>query len=238
MPKFWSYIKNQDYVIGCTGQTVYVYGKEDQELAKFKDIKYGYKPMFCPRKNIFIVKSTAGMLAVYSLDRLELIKKYRFSKVNGAQDDGFCFSTDGNYFYNIERHIDSLHTRISIYDTENFQLCSQLFTEEDAPKLSYIEYDKDRLTYYVLGFTRKSNITLPNYFIDELKENQLINPIKLSEEQYDYIAGYKGLELSGFTDKAKEWSILKYLGYNLSESSLLRNKYNQIIRELFHPDKL
>lgn len=174
MPRFWSYIKNQNYAIGCTGQTVYVYEKEGQELAKFKDIKYGYKPMFCPRKNIFIVKSTAGMLAVYSLDRLELIKKFRFSNVDGAQDDGLCFSEDGNFFYNIERHIDSLHTRISIYDTENFQLINQLFTDENAPKLSYIEYDKDRLTYYVLGSSRMRNSTMPNYFIAELKASCII----------------------------------------------------------------
>jgi hypothetical protein len=216
LPKFWGYIKNLDYSIGCTGQTVYVYGKEGQELTKFKDIKYGYKPMFCTTKNIFIVKSTAGMLAVYSLDRLEVIKKYRFSKVDGAQDDGFCFSDDGKLFYNIERHIDSLHTRISIYETENFELCTQLFTEEEAPMISYIEYDKDRLTYFVIGTNRNYDRTTPNKFIAEFNGSQLINFRKLSDEKYDFITGYKSLELSGFTEKAKEWSMLKYRGYDLS----------------------
>ncbi len=222
MPKFWGCIKNQDYTIGCTGQTVYVYGKDGQELTKFKDIKYGYKPMFCPSKNVFIVKSTAGMVAAYSLDRLELIKKYRFSKVDGAQDDGFCFSGDGKLFYNIERHIDSLHTRISIYDTEKFELCTQLFTEEEAPKLSYIEYDKERSTYFVIGFNRKSDSTIPNKFIGELSGNKLINLRELSDDKYDFINGYKSLQLFGFTEKAKEWSSLKYRGYDLSDIELTK----------------
>lgn len=216
MPEFWRYIKNQNYAIGCTGQTVYVYGKEGQVLTKFKDIKYGYKPMFCPTKNIFVVKSTAGMIAAYSLDRLELIKKYRFSKVDGAQDDGFCFSDDGELFYNIERHIDSLHTQISIYDTDSFELCTQLFTAEESPMLSYIEYDKRRLTYFVIGTNRKSDSTLPNKFIAELIGNELTKVRKLSDDKYDYITGYKSLELFGFTEKAKEWSILKCRGYDLS----------------------
>jgi hypothetical protein len=220
LPKFWGYIKNQNYAIGCTGQTVYVYGKDGHELTKFRDIKYGYKPMFCPTKNIFIVKSTAGMVAAYSLDRFELIKKYRFSKVDGAQDDGFCFSDDGKLFYNIERHMDSLHTRISIYDTDSFELCTQLFTEEDAPRLHYIEYDEKRLTYFVIGNSHKYDRALPDYFIAELNGNKLINIRKLSDDKYFFITGVKSLELFGFTEKAKEWSALKYSGYDLSNIEL------------------
>ncbi len=217
MPKFWGYVTNENYAVGCTGQTVYVYGKDSKELVKFKDITYGYKPMFCPKKNIFIVKSTAGMIAVYSLDKLELINKFRFSKVDVAQDDGFCFSNDGNYFYNIERHIDSLHTRISIYDTEKFELCNQLFTEVDSPVLSYIEYDENRNTYFVIGFMRNHDGISSYYFIAEFNGNKFLNERKLSEEKYDFLTGYKSLELFGFTSKTKEWSTLKYIGYDLSD---------------------
>lgn len=60
MRKFVSYIKNEKYAIGCTGGTVYVYDANGNELAKFKDIRYGYDPMFNPVKNEFIVKSTEG----------------------------------------------------------------------------------------------------------------------------------------------------------------------------------
>ena len=103
MRSFWSYIKNDKYAVGCTGQTVYVYDNAGAELAKFRDIIYAYMPMFFPNQNKFLVKSTDGRLAVYSLDELRLIKKFRFSKVDCAQDDGFCFSRDGRYFYNLER---------------------------------------------------------------------------------------------------------------------------------------
>ena len=74
MRKFWCYISNGIYSVGCTGQTVYVYDKEGKELAKFKDIKYGYKAVFSPTQNIFIVKSTGAYFAVYSLDTMSLIK--------------------------------------------------------------------------------------------------------------------------------------------------------------------
>lgn len=217
MPKFWGYIKNENYAVGCTGQSVYVYSNDGKELAKFRDIKYGYTPMFCPNRNIFIVKSTAGMLAVYSLERLELIKKFRFSKVDGAQDDGFCFTRDGKYLYNIERHIDSLHTRISIYNTDNFELCNQLFTEADSPKLTHIEYDENNNTCFVIGsMIHKDDKNTYNYFISEFNGSLLINEKTITEKQYDYIIGFKRLELFGFTSKAKEWSILKYLGNDLS----------------------
>jgi hypothetical protein len=156
------------------------------------------------------------MIAVYSLDRLELIKKFRFSKVDGAQDDGFCFSQNGDYFYNIERHIDSLHTRISVYDTDRFELCNQFFSEVDSPVLRYIEYEENTNTYYVIGFKRNYDGIKSINFIAEFNGDKLLNERKLSNEKFDFITGYKSLELFGFTPKAKEWSSLKYLGYDLS----------------------
>ena len=103
LPRFVSYISNGTYDIGCTGQTVYVYDKYGAELAKFKDLIYAYYSAISPRGDMFVVKSTDGRIAVYSLKTLSLIKKFRYSKVNYAQHDGFCFSADGKYFINIER---------------------------------------------------------------------------------------------------------------------------------------
>ena len=104
MPKFWSLISNGKYRVGCTGQTVYIYDQNGTELVKFKDLPYAYTAAFSPKGDIFVVKSTAGRIAVYSLDEPCLIQKFRFSKVDGSQDDIFCFSPDGEWFYNIERH--------------------------------------------------------------------------------------------------------------------------------------
>ena len=102
MKNFWGFTTNGKYSVGCTGQTVYLYDKNGNELAKFKDIIYAYTPMISPDGTLFVVKSTEGRLAVYSLETFSLIKKFRFSKVDGAQDDGFCFSPNGKFFINIE----------------------------------------------------------------------------------------------------------------------------------------
>ena len=87
MPSFWSYIGNDRFNIGCTGQTVYVYDKAGKELARFKDLIYAYLPVISPRGDHFVVKTTDGRMAVYSLETLSLVKKFRYSKVDGAQDD-------------------------------------------------------------------------------------------------------------------------------------------------------
>lgn len=89
MKKFWGYVSNNKYSVGCTGQTVYLYDEDGNELAKFKDIIYGYTPMISPDGTLFVVKSADGRPAVYSLETLSFIKKFRFSKVDGVQDDGF-----------------------------------------------------------------------------------------------------------------------------------------------------
>ena len=80
MPLFKSIIKNENYSIGCTGQTVWVWDKNDTVIAKFKDLIYAYRALISPRGDIFIVRSNDGRLAVYSLENLLLIKKFRFSK--------------------------------------------------------------------------------------------------------------------------------------------------------------
>lgn len=60
LKNFWSYISNGKYSVGCTGQTVFLYGKDGGELGRFKDLKYGYTPMISPDGIKFVVKSTEG----------------------------------------------------------------------------------------------------------------------------------------------------------------------------------
>ena len=38
----------------------------------------------------------------------------------------------------------------------------------------------------------------------------------ISKDMFDFYRGYKGLEAMGFTELAKQWSSLKYQGYDLS----------------------
>ena len=64
MKKFWGYVSNNEFSVGCTGQTVFLYDMDGNELGKFKDIIYGYTPMISPDGTLFVVKSTEGRLAV------------------------------------------------------------------------------------------------------------------------------------------------------------------------------
>lgn len=219
MPNFVGYVTNEKYSVGCTGQTVYVYDASGKELARFKkDIIYAYTPMFCPGQNMFVVKSKDGRLAVYSLDTMQLIKKFRFSKVDGAQDDGFCFSPDGKHFYNIERHIDSLNSCLSIYETSNFNRIKQLFLSDSKVVLKHIEYDAERDKFFVLGFMRGKLGVFEYGFVAVLENDVLSDITQISDEEYGDILAYKSMELYGFTPEAKGvWSSLP--GYEWADTT-------------------
>ena len=203
MKKLWSYIENDEYGVGCTGQTVYLYDKNGTELKKFKDLPYAYKSAFSPLGNIFVVKTTEGRLAVYSLDTLSLIKKFRYSNVDGAQDDGFCFSPNGKYFINIERQGDSLHSAISVYDTNNFTRVSQLLLG-DKVTASHIEVANDE--YYVLGSMRSDDGVPSDCYVGKFANNEIKDVKIISEREHEFYRDYLDLKLMGFTEKAYEWS--------------------------------
>ena len=209
MKKFWGYVSNNKFSVGCTGQTVFLYDKDGNELGKFKDIIYGYTPMISPDGTLFVVKSTEGRLAVYSLETLSLIKKFRFSKVDGAQDDGFCFSPDGKFFINIERQKDDLHSAISVYDTIDFSLVNQILLGEDM-MLDHIEFDKATNKYYVLGFMRNADLIIEHGFVAEFEDNQIKNITAISKNEYDFYRSYKSLEMHGFTEKMHRWTYIDY----------------------------
>jgi len=151
---FWSFIGNDNYDIGCTGQTVYLYDKHGVEMARFKDLTYAYTTAISPKNDLFVVKSTAGRLAAYSFDPPALIKKFRFSKVDGGQDDNFCFSADGSELYNIERQTDVLKTALSIYDTKDFSLKRRIFDSDRSVVLTGIENEIETDEFYLLGYFR------------------------------------------------------------------------------------
>jgi WD40 repeat protein len=203
--RFVGYASNGEFSVGCTGQTVYLYDKDNNEIGKFKDIIYAYTPMISPDGTLFVVKSTDGRLAVYSLETFSLLKKFRFSKVSGAQDDGFCFSPDGKLFINIERQKDDLHYAISVYSTPDFLLVNQILLGEDM-MLDHIEFDKSTNAYYVLGFMRNANCVTDRGFVAKFENNQLKNMISISENEYHFYCSYKHLEIKGFSEKAYEWS--------------------------------
>ena len=208
MKKFWGFYENGSFRVGCNGGTVYIYDSDNHELATFKDFPYAYSAEFMLNKSIVAVKSTAGYIGFYDLDKLVLLKKVKFSQIE-AQDEGFSFSADGNFFYNIEKTESSFYTELAIYEMESFTKIKTLFSDNKLMYLEYIEVDAESGTCYVSGYMRKPKDEVIDYgFVGIFDEasSKIINIRMLDKEDQEYLNAYKSWELSGFTEKSLEWN--------------------------------
>lgn len=212
---FWSYISNGIYSVGCTGQTVYVYDKDSNECAKFKDLRYAYYSAISPNGKLFVVKSTEGRMAVYSLESLSLIKKFRFSKVDGAQDDGYCFTNDSKWFINLERHKDDLHTAISWYDTENFER-THFLQLDDNTMIQEIEQSADGIIY-ALGFYRGKTGNEP--FVGIINESGICQSYIITEAEEKYYLALYNARRAGFASRQWEWAYVDFVDFEEMKSS-------------------
>lgn len=134
MRSFWSYVSDGTHAVGCTGGSVCVYDAEGREFAVFRGLRYAYLPLLSPGGEQLAVKSTEGMLAVYSLREMRQVRKFRFSTAYGAQDDNMCFSPDGKLLYNIEDVTGRGDTRITAYETTGFTSAFRLFEGGEDPR--------------------------------------------------------------------------------------------------------
>ncbi len=205
-PPFWTLISNGEHIVGCTGQTVYVYDKNNNLIVKYPKHRYVYTSAFSPAGDMFVVKSVEGYLAFYSLKDYTLLKKFRFSKVSGSQDDGFCFNADGTEFYNIERHINSCRSALSVYDTADFSLKKQLFLDNDKLFMEQIEYDTQSECFYLLGFLRADNEHPNNRrFVAKLINDKLIDLIIVLSKAYNECVAYIETVRMGSSKMALEY---------------------------------
>ena len=69
--KFWTYLETDKYNIGLTSRTIYIYDKKGNEIIKFKDLSYAYNGCISNNKDLLVVKSTEGRMAIYSLEKLD-----------------------------------------------------------------------------------------------------------------------------------------------------------------------
>lgn len=204
--KYWTYIKTDKYDIYLTTRTVYICGKDGREIKKFKDLDYAYKGCVSNNQELLVVKSSEGRMAIYSLVKLELIKKFRFSKVDGSQDDNFIFTPDDKYLINIERHDSSTKTVLSIYNKSDFSLVKRLFDRRDDLVLSVIEYDKESNDYFILGFLRDLQTRVANkFFVARLFNDELHDMKIIDEKAYGFLCSAKAIEFSGFTEESYNW---------------------------------
>ena len=209
--KFWTFIGNGKYDIGLTGSTVYVYDKNGMELGTFKDLNYAYSAVISPRGDIFVVKTTDGRMAVYSFEPLKLVKKLRFSKIDGGQDENMVFSPDGAYLYSIESHTTGSKTLLAKYRTDDFSLVCQLFSDRERFRLSAIEYDESTDCYYVLGILYSADTKMANtWFVARIVGDDLVDVRYVNVAESDFYNAVNHLKVMGYTEKAFEWSAFRY----------------------------
>ncbi len=206
MSKFWSYISNGQYSVGCTGQTVWLYDNNGAVLSKFNDLPYAYLPVFSPDGKRLVVKSSEGRMAVYSLGDRKLIKKFRYSKVDAAQDNNCCFSPDSKRLYNIEQYPEVGMTRLSVYNTEDFTVKTRISDIDQKIILNYIEYDQLTDRYYLLGYERNNQLIADHFFVTFLNGENLADKRYIPEKEWWFLLGFKALQGMGFTEKAYHWS--------------------------------
>lgn len=205
MREFRSYITNDEYSVGCTGQTVYLFDKNNTEIAKFHDLKYAYHAVFSPKGDVFIVRSNDGRLAVYNLADRRLMLKFRYAKGKDGeqpQDQNCCFSPDGERFYIILYRAD-LCSSLLIYRTSDFSLEKRLFDGSNSNMVfSFIEYDTEIERYYLLGFIRNTPNGDNTYFVCRLDGDSLVDIEYISESEHNFYQEYKEFEITGFTSKS------------------------------------
>lgn len=207
MKNLWGYCNNGKFGVGCNGATVYVFGSEGNELARFRDVKTAYSAKFLPNTNTVLIKTTEGSLAIYSLDNMELVKKIVITRI-GAQDEGFSFSPDGKFLYNIEKPRDSFRTQLTIYRTTDYEVVEVLFNKDEQMHLKDIEFDILTGRCYLLGYMRDTTGVFDYGFVGELVDRRIESTKRLEKWAYYYTRAYKDWESSGFTKKVLLSSVL------------------------------
>ena len=223
MKKFWGFYSNGTYQVGCQEHTMYLYDMQGHELAKFKNLRFAPRGAFRTGTNIFVLRSTEGRLAVYDCDQRKLLKKFNFSTVSYAQDDGFCFSPDGKLFYNIERSPNEFTTRLTVYKAENYTPVRVLLEGDKQRVLSEVYYDEDRDQLQLLYFVRGADNCPAAWYAGILDGGEIAMLCTLSGEEYEFLRGWLSLRNAGFTEKAMEWSGLHYDGYTNDQLRPLRD---------------
>lgn len=233
MKKFWNYISSGEYSAGCTGSTVFLYSKDGNELAQFKDLTHAYKLAFSPASDILAVKSIEGFMAIYSPSERRLIKKFKFSKIRYGQNHNFCFTCDGKLLYNIESPTNECVNQISIYDTTDFSFKKQILNEDENLMVTSLEYDSESDRIYVLGFYRIISNNTPTaweYWVAYLDNDKLEGIKRISEKEHDCYCNFMDLKDSGFTEKQKKWcTYLEQYGYDVDSVE----KENHSLAELW-----
>lgn len=218
MRNFWCFYNNGKYKVVCSGSAIYIYDENDNELARFKDLTCVYSGAFQPNKNKFVAKSSLGSFAVYDLDKLQLIKVV----VLDGGEDGFAFTPNGKYFYNIEKSLNSLSSKLVVYDTVNYKVIDSYFNEDDSLKLDIIEFDTSN-NCYILGYKMNLKGIFKHGFIGIFKDGKIINQKFMNSKRYKNILYFKKVNNNEPTKKYIERNYTEK--YNKEKWTTLSEEY-------------
>ena len=152
-PRVKGFASSDHFIIMLTGPKVYVYRKADQaELACFSGLRYAYNAAISPDENWLVVKSTEPRLYLYSLTELRLIHEWSFRVRGMPQDEGFCFSPDSRYVYNL-LYNPQLLTVLQKIDIATLEIADTYFTDTHFV-FRQIEYNQARKRYVLCGYER------------------------------------------------------------------------------------
>lgn len=205
MRNFWSFISNDKYGIGCTGQTAYVLDAAGEEVARFRGLSYAYDPYLKPNGELFVVKSKEGRFYVFDLKSMQPVMRFKnFHET--TQDTGACFSHDGKYFYDVESRYNAKNhftSDIVTYDGETFAELSRVSSADWVMEISCEN------GLYVLGCTRDEKGIADKEYIARFDGE--IRDRKFFADKGEFWEAVRRMRVqrAGFTDKAMEWSYLK-----------------------------
>ncbi len=207
MKNFWGFYDNGIYRVGCNGATIYVYDNSDNELGRIKVKPSVYCGAFQPDTNIFVAKAVEGRLFVCDLSKMKIIKKI-FITNRCPQDDGFDFSPDGKFFYNIERRERTTQTQLTVYRTSDYEAEKALFCDKTDIVLKEIEFDAQTGECYVLGFMRRiEDGVISNGFVGKFDGAAIMEVKSLEIAAFEDLQTYKEWQRFGFTKQKAKWSL-------------------------------
>jgi hypothetical protein len=207
MKEFYGVAQTNEFRVGCAGQTVYVYGKSGEEIARLRDVAYTYAASFSPNNRLLVVRSTTPWFAFYAPPDFRLVQKVRMRKPNSQpQDDGFCFSPDGTLFWSLEYQND-LTTHLVSYDTGTFAEAGRFF-EGERYIFSHIEPNTNG-GYDLLGFRREPEADNNSHWLVRFDGERIVSQTPLTDSVYERAHRYKKVELCGFTERMHEIWMLK-----------------------------
>lgn len=96
----WKYtIISNNYVVDITGGSVKIFNKAHNEMKIFKGYKYLYTGNIKPDESEFFALENGKHFFVYSLKRMELIKRVTLPRMYKSIDCCGYYSENGKYLY-------------------------------------------------------------------------------------------------------------------------------------------